>query len=149
MTAAPSKLSHVDLVVSSLARSLPFYLGLLEPIGWSDHERMVGERGETIDYISLPGSGVAAIGLREARSDAHPTPYDRYAVGIHHLCIDVPSPDAVDERATWVESSAGELLTAPATYDYSPGYYAAFFADPDGIKLEMLHRPTYWNDAGR
>ena len=28
----------------------------------------------------------------------------------------------------------------PAEYDYTPGYYA----DPDGIKLELLHRPTYW-----
>jgi hypothetical protein len=27
------KLSHVDLVVSSIERSLPFYRGLLEPIG--------------------------------------------------------------------------------------------------------------------
>jgi hypothetical protein len=25
-------------------------------------------------------------------------------------------------------------------YDYSPGYYAAFFYDPDGIKLELVHR---------
>ena len=29
-------------------------------------------------------------------------------------------------------------------YDYTPGYYAVFFYDPDGIKLELLHRPTYW-----
>ena len=25
--------------------------------------------------------------------------------------------------------------------DYSPGYYAVFFYDPDGIKLEILHLP--------
>jgi catechol 2,3-dioxygenase-like lactoylglutathione lyase family enzyme len=27
----------------------------------------------------------------------------------------------------------------------TPGYYAVFFRDPDGIKLELLHRPIYWN----
>jgi glyoxylase I family protein len=41
------------------------------------------------------------------------------------------------ERGTRIESG-------PAEYDYTPGYYAVFFYDPDGIKLELLHRPTYW-----
>jgi glyoxylase I family protein len=27
-------------------------------------------------------------------------------------------------------------------YDYEPGYYAVFFADPDGMKLELVHVPT-------
>ncbi len=142
-----SKLSHVDLVVASLERSLPFYRGLLEPIGWSGYDEIVGERGETIHYLSVPGSGVSAIGLREAQSDAETEPYDRYSVGLHHLCIDVPSRSAVDERAAWIDASAGRLLSAPAEYGYTPGYYAVFFTDPDGIKLELLHRPTYWQDA--
>ena len=30
-------------------------------------------------------------------------------------------------------------------YDYTPGYYAVFCYDPDGIKLELLHRPGYWD----
>jgi len=147
LTKPCSKLSHVDLVVSSIDRSLPFYLGLLEPIGWSDHEQMTGERGETIHYISMPGSGVAAIGLRQAQSEGGPIPYDRYAVGIHHVCVDVPSRAIVDERAEWIAGSAGSVLSPPAEHDYTPGYYATFFTDPDGIKLELLHRPTYWNDA--
>jgi len=31
----------------------------------------------------------------------------------------------------------------PAEYDYTPGYYAVFFADPDGIKLELVHEPRF------
>jgi hypothetical protein len=42
-----SKFSHVDLVVSSIKRSLPFYRGLLEPIGWPNFCEIRGERGET------------------------------------------------------------------------------------------------------
>ena len=97
----------------------------------------------------MPGTGVSAIGLREAQSDAHAVPYDRYAVGVHHVCIDVPDRVIVDERAEWVRASSGTLLSGPADYDYTPGYYAVFLADPDGIKLELLYRPGYWNDAGR
>jgi catechol 2,3-dioxygenase-like lactoylglutathione lyase family enzyme len=142
-----SKLSHVDLVVSSIERSLPFYRGLLEPLGWTRLREIRGERGETIWYLSVGGSGVAALGLREKQSDAHEGPYDRYAVGVHHVCFDAPSRAVVDERARWLIDQGAEIESAPREYDYTPGYYAVFFYDPDGIKLELLHRPGYW-DAG-
>ena len=35
------------------------------------------------------------------------------------------------------------ILDAPAEYDYTPGYYALFVADPDGIKLELVHEPRF------
>ena len=142
------KISHVDLVVSSLERSLPFYEGLLGPIGWLGPREMPGERGETIHYLHVRGPGVAALGLRERPAGAPEHPYDRYAIGIHHLCFDVPSREVVDERARWLEQQGATLESAPREYQYTPGYYAVFFYDPDGIKLELLHRPTYW-DAGR
>ena len=138
------KLSHVDLVVSSIERSLCFYRGLLEPIGWTGLRQVRGERGDTIWYLSVEGPGVAALGLREKQSDAHALPYDRYAVGIHHLGFDVPSREVVDERARWLREQAATIEGGPREYDYTPGYYAVFFHDPDGIKLELLHRPTYW-----
>jgi glyoxylase I family protein len=140
-----SKISHVDLVVSSIERSLPFYRGLLEPIGWSGLRQATGERGETIHYLSVDGPGVAAVGLREKRSDAHGVPYDRYGVGVHHVCFDVPSREVVDERAEWLRTHGAEIESGPAEYEYTPGYYAVFFYDPDGIKLELLHRPGYWD----
>jgi glyoxylase I family protein len=138
------KLSHVDLVVSSIERSLPFYRGLLEPIGWTGLRELCGEHGETIWYLSVEGPGVAALGLREKQSDAHALPYDRYAVGLHHVCFDVASPDVVDERARWLAEQSATIESGPREYAYTPGYYAVFFYDPDGIKLELLHRPTYW-----
>ncbi len=92
-----SKISHVDLAVSSIDRSLAFYRGLLEPIGWSGLREVQGEEGET-----------------------------------------------VDERAQWLRGRGARIESGPAEYDYTPGYYAVFFYDPDGMKLELLHRPTYW-----
>ena len=89
---------HVDLVVSSIERSLPFYRELLGPLGWHGISEVEGERGETIWY--LVGHDTQ-IGLREAQSPAA-AGYDRYA----------------------------------------PGYYAVFFFDPDGMKLEIVHVPA-------
>jgi glyoxylase I family protein len=137
-------LSHVDLVVSSLQRSVDFYRGLLGPIGWTQARQVRGERGETIWYLSVPGAATGSLGLREKQSDAHPAPYDRYAIGVHHVCFDVASRAIVDERARWLAAQSATIESAAREYDYTLGYYAVFFYDPDGIKLELLHRPTYW-----
>src|ERR1700746_1888120 len=123
---------HVDLVVSSIERSLPFYRDLLGPLGWHVLSEVEGERGETIWYLSGRGT---SIGLREAQSEG---PVDRYAVGLHHLAGDVASRAAVDERAGWVKEAVCELESEPQEYGYLPGYYAVFFYDPDGLKLEIL-----------
>ena len=116
---------HVDLVVSSIERSLPFYRDLLGPLGWHRVGEVEGERGETIWYLSGPGS---SIGLREAQADAG-MPYDRYRVGLHHLALEAHSRAAVDERFDWLRAHGAEIETEPQDYAYQPGYYAVFFYD--------------------
>jgi glyoxylase I family protein len=128
---------HVDLVVSSIERSLPFYRELLGPLGWHGLHEVEGERGETIYYLTGPGT---SIGLRQAQSESD-EPYDRYRVGLHHLCLEAMSRGAVNERADWLREQGAEIESGPEEYAYSPGYYAVFFYDPDGIKLEIVHIP--------
>jgi glyoxylase I family protein len=127
---------HVDLVVSSIQRSLPFYRDLLGPLGWHGIGEVEGERGETIWYLSGRGT---AIGLREGRSDGA---VDRYAVGLHHLAFEVPSRAVVDERAEWLRETGAEIESEPQEYTYVQGYYAVFFYDPDGLKLEIMTVPA-------
>jgi catechol 2,3-dioxygenase-like lactoylglutathione lyase family enzyme len=130
---------HFDLVVSDFERSESFYLGLLEPLGWRKTGVIEGERGEHVQYH---GSGETSFSLRRAQSDAHPTPYDRYAVGIHHVAFGAPTREAVDERAAWLREQGAEIESGPAEYpQYTDGYYAVFFYDPDGIKLELCFKP--------
>ena len=128
---------HVDLVVSSIERSLPFYRDLLGPLGWHREGEVQGERGETIWYLSGPGS---AIGLREAQTQSEGA-YDRYRVGLHHLALEAPSRSVVNERAEWLRAQGAEIESGPEEYWYVPGYYAVFFYDPDGLKLEVMHLP--------
>jgi glyoxylase I family protein len=130
---------HVDLVVSSILRSLPFYRELLAPLGWHRISEVEGERGETIWYIAGPGS---SIGLREAQT-RDGEPIDRYRVGLHHLALEAPSRGAVDERAEWLRAQGAEIESGPEEYSYQPGYYAVFFYDPDGMKLEIVHVPGH------
>ncbi len=127
---------HLDLVVSSLDRSLPLYRELLEPLGYTGAGDIVGERGERVVYLG--GAGVVPISLREAQT---PGPYDRYAVGLHHLAFAAPSRELVDDRLRWARAQGLEIENDPQEWDYRPGYYAGFFHDPDGIKLEIVHTP--------
>ena len=48
-------LHHVDIVVSSLERSLPLYRDLLEPLGYGEAYEVVGERGDAAPG-ALPGA---------------------------------------------------------------------------------------------
>jgi catechol 2,3-dioxygenase-like lactoylglutathione lyase family enzyme len=130
---------HLDLVVTDLGRSLGFYRGLLEPLGFTRATEIEGERGERVVYLG--GTGGPSVSLREAQSDARPQPYDRYAVGLHHLAFVADTPELVDDRAAWLREHEVEIESGPQAYDYTPGYYAVFFYDPDGIKLEIVYRP--------
>jgi catechol 2,3-dioxygenase-like lactoylglutathione lyase family enzyme len=135
-----ARVDHLDLVVSSLDRSLPFYRELLGPLGWRWVHEVEGERGETIHYLfRLDGRG--SIGLRAQQSE-ETVPHDRYAVGMHHLAIKAGSRRAVDRAAQWARGRGVEIESGPQEYAYQPGYYAVFLHDPDGIKVEIMTRGT-------
>jgi glyoxylase I family protein len=134
-----SGVHHVDLVVSSIERSLPFYRELLAPLGYHRIGEVEGERGETIWYIGGPGS---SVGLRQAQSPREEgREVDRYAIGLHHLALEAVSRSVVDERHEWLVATGATIESPPSEYSYIPGYYAVFFYDPDGIKLEIVHVP--------
>jgi glyoxylase I family protein len=118
-----------------MERSLPFYRELLARLGPVSEGSIRGERDEVVVYLNLPGG---ALGLREARTAAE---VDRYATGLHHIAFDASSRDVVDAIAAWLRDEAAELDGEPGERGYSPGYYAVFFFDPDGLKLEVVHQP--------
>jgi glyoxylase I family protein len=118
-----------------MERSLPFYRELLARLGPVDEGSIRGERDEVVVYLNLPGG---AIGVREARAAAV---VDRYAPGLHHIAFDAPSREVVDAIAAWLREEGAEIDGEPGERGYTPGYYAVFFFDPDGLKLEVVHQP--------
>ena len=136
-----SGVHHVDLVVSSVERSLPFYRDLLGPLGFHRISEVEGERGETIWYFEGPGSSLGIRKAPAAGAGQQLGGIDRYLIGLHHLAFEAVSRTIVDERNDWLVESGAKVETPPREYAYSPGYYAVFFYDPDGIKLEIVHVP--------
>ena len=86
----------------------------------------------------VPRSGCAR---RRAAQDERFGGVDRYKVGLHHLGLEAGSRAVVDERHEWLVSMGATIESSPREYSYIPGYYAVFFYDPDGIKLEIVHVP--------
>src|SRR3954451_25263097 len=99
---------HLDLVVSDLERSLAFYRELLGPLGYVREGGIEGERGERVVYLGHIAENTAG-GLRERQSDAHAVPYDRCAVGVHHVAIGANDRGMVDERAALLRQQGAEI----------------------------------------
>jgi glyoxylase I family protein len=104
---------HLDLVVSDVARSKSFYSTLLRGLGWGAVLELEGERGEEIWYLQAAETW---LGLREKQSEAHPVPYDRYAVGVHHIAFEASTRDAVDECWEWILTQDVETESAPKEF---------------------------------
>jgi hypothetical protein len=61
-------------------------------------------------------------------------PYERYAAGVHHVAFEASSREAVDECWEWVLAQGTAIESAPKEFPrYVPGYYAAFFYDPEVV----------------
>ncbi len=126
---------HLDLTVTDLARSIAFYDKVLGELGYT----RTGEYAGDVPCWALPTSGPCfSIGLHKARSRVA---HDRDAAGFHHLALHTDSRASIDAFHAFLLREGIKVLDAPTEYDYTPGYYAVFFADPDGLKLELVHEP--------
>ena len=47
----------------------------------------------------------------------------------------------MDGNRRWARERGLHIEDDPREWSYMPGYYAGFFHDPDGIKLEVVFEP--------
>jgi catechol 2,3-dioxygenase-like lactoylglutathione lyase family enzyme len=121
---------HMDVRVADLAAAEPFYDLLLPALGFT--ERYHGETWK-VWATADPLPGTAYFGVTE--SDGH-------AANENRIAFWVGSREDV-ERVASVALDAGALEpSGPKEMPYGPGYYAVFFADPSGNRLEVYHRPA-------
>lgn len=130
-------INHLDLTVTDLEASCTFYDAVLGRLGY----QRTGEYAGDVPCWVLAQSGVTfSIGLHKARVA---TRHNRYAPGLHHLAFHMASRAEIDGFHAFLVRAHVAILDAPTEYDYTPGYYALFFADPDGIKFELVHEPRF------
>jgi len=144
-------LAHIDLSVGHPQRSIPFYAAFFEALGYRRAflpapEWQGPEPTRAAWSLQGPGGRRFEVELRPARPESRDRPYDRYEPGPHHLAFHAESPEVVERVHRAVREAGGTVLDPPADYGgrqrYEPGYVAVFFADPDGVKLEVAHIPS-------
>jgi glyoxylase I family protein len=90
--------------------------------------------------LAPPTGGFASIGVMKAEGSGRDRAHDRYSPGIHHLAWQADSREDVVRLHELLLEIGATVLDAPAEYPaYGDGYYAVFFTDPDGIKLEFVY----------
>jgi catechol 2,3-dioxygenase-like lactoylglutathione lyase family enzyme len=124
-------IDHVYLTVSELARSEEFYDRVMAVLGFRKLRSTISGDPHVHFYNRQFG-----FTLRPARSaETH----DPYSPGLHHFCFRVVDEEAVKRAATELrEREIG--VSEPRYYpEYAEDYYAIFFTDPDGIRLEVTN----------
>jgi len=129
---------HLDLTVRDPRASRDFYAAVLGFMGY----REVADHDRGFDYDLARPDGFASIGIMQAEGPNADRPHDRYSPGLHHVAWNAQSREDVDSLYALLLKIGAVILDPPADYPrYGPGYYAVFFADPDGLKLEYVFKP--------
>lgn len=127
-------IDHLYVAVSDLARSEAFYDPVMELLGFKKGDREIA--GEPHAHYFNPWLQYT---LRPARGGSH----DPYSPGLHHLCFQVRDRSSVDHAERELGRLGVEVTPARLYPEYSDDYYAIFFRDPDGIRLEVVARRAY------
>ena len=142
-------IAHVQLTVSDLARSRPFYRALCQHFEMHCQYDLEGNATESgILYFIGGKTGLAIRAAKPQHADAR---YHQYKPGLHHLCFRARGREDIDRfHAFFVAELAplgGKLVHPPEDGPWASGYYSILFEDPDGIRLEINFVPGKGNLA--
>ena len=125
-------IDHVYLTVSDFARSRRFYDRLMKALGFKKGTAAIGREPHCHYY-----NRSFQVSIRPAHRRA--VKHDSYAPGLHHLSLRVANRAAVEQVARKLRAMKIRVEGPRLWPEYSPDYYAVFFKDPDGIRLEVMN----------
>ena len=123
-------IDHLVIRVSDFAVSRRFYDRLLSFLGFVEE----WDLGTTVGW----NNGVTMMWVVEA--DQKGRPHRTGDIGYHHYAFELGAREEVDELGAFLKREGVKIVDPPAAYpSYGDGYYAVFFEDPDGLKLEAMY----------
>lgn len=138
-------IDHIYITVSDMARSESFYDRAMQALGFRKNAFAIGGDAH-VQYFNRHLGYV----LRPARFTGT---HDSYSPGLHHLCFRVDSVADVVAVANGLRAVGIDATGAAHHPEYAPDYWATFFTDPDGIRLEVTNyrqerrdRHDRWDD---
>ena len=118
---------HVDLRVADVSKARRLYDALLPAMGYT----RINDDGVQV-YYHLPGNDVDFFGINED---------PRHRANGTRIAFRAISREQVDELAALARAAGAQAFEPPhLCTEYAEKYYAAFFEDADGNKLEICYR---------
>jgi catechol 2,3-dioxygenase-like lactoylglutathione lyase family enzyme len=122
-------IDHLVLSVGDFERSKSFYDKLLTFLGFKlkhEYEGMAGwSNGKTLLWIAA------------ADAEGRRHKYRKGDIGFHHYAFELARRKDVDALGAFLEENGMNIVDPPGEY-YGRNYYAVYFTDPDGMKLEGM-----------
>ena len=120
---------HIDLRVVDVARCRPFYDALLKEYGFRGKAQPDGSQL----YYRLEDRRVREVIVVNGEPDHVPN--------ATRVAFFAPTRADVDRIGAVAQAAGARAYEPPAPCpEYTETYYAAFFEDPDGNKLEVVSR---------
>jgi len=118
-------IDHISIRVSDYEKSKAFYGKLFTFLGFEISE----DYGSTIGWTN----GKTRYWIAEAEGRKK---YKIGDVGLHHYAFQLRNRRDVDALQAFLEKEKVRIVDPAA--EYYEDYYAVFFLDPDGLKLEGM-----------
>jgi len=122
-------IDHLVLSVGDFRRSKAFYDELLTFLGFKlkhEYDDMAGwSNGKTLFWIAA------------ADAEGRKRKYRKGDIGFHHYAFEMASRKDIDALGAFLERNDVNIVDPPGEY-YGCEYYAVYFTDPDGMKLEAM-----------
>ena len=126
-------IAHIQLSVSSMEKSVPFYEKLLHSL-----EMVTLMKSPQFFYCIGGRTGVA---ISPVEPEFKNQQFNQRRAGLHHLCFRAKTREDVDAIYQTALELSAKIIRAPTESDWAPGYYSVLFEDPDGIRIEANHVP--------
>ncbi len=121
-------IDHLVIRVSDYAKSKAFYASLFTFLGFEVSD----EYPEMIGWTN----GKTRFWIAQADEKGRKRKYRTGDVGFHHYAFELRSREDVDALQNYLEENGVTIVDAAD--EYYEDYYAVFFLDPDGLKLEGM-----------
>jgi len=121
-------IDHISVRVGDFEGSKAFYDKLFKFLGFKVLDEYADSKGWT--------NGKTRYWIGQADAEGQQHKFRIGDIGLHHYAFELRSRGDVDALQAFVEE-LGATIVDPAD-EYYDDYYAVFFLDPDGMKLEGM-----------
>ena len=125
-------IDHIYITVTDMDRAESFYDRVMTTVLGFRKNKFPINGDPHIQYYNRQFGYV----IRPARSTRG---HDSYSAGLHHFCLRVDSIAGVQKAARALREAGIEATEAKNYPEYAPDYWATFFNDPDGVRLEITN----------